>query len=323
MVTSQTVPRINLDSSSPTELTTALLDCSCAFLTGHGVTDSVRTEMLDVSRAFFDLPADVKARVRWPGEGYWRGWQPLVGGRVASAGLEPDVLERFEVPSPSDVVGLSDGTRLTVDDFDLWPEEPPGFAAAWCRYYAALAALSARVITAISDSLQLPPADLPAWCTHQRGSLVVNNYLAQELAPPEGEIRQRAHTDIGGLTVLWADDAPGGLEVRMPGSSTWTPVRFADGDLLIQPGDLLSRWTNNTLRANIHRVVNPPAEAASSGRRVSIVYFHYPHLDTVVNPAPSCVTSEHPPRPSIHAGDYLCKAIHRPEDRYGAAGVDL
>lgn len=107
MVTSQTVPRIDLDSSSPAELTTALLDCSCAFLTGHGVTDSVRTEMLDVSRAFFDLPVDDKAKVRWPGDGYWRGWQPLVGGRVVSDDREPAVLERFELPFPCAGTGPS------------------------------------------------------------------------------------------------------------------------------------------------------------------------------------------------------------------------
>ncbi|MBW8076572.1 MAG: isopenicillin N synthase family oxygenase [Gallionella sp.] len=322
LMTSQTIPRIDLDSDSPGELTTALLDCSCAFLTGHGVADSLRRDIVEVSRSFFDLPVEDKAKVRWPGDGYWRGWQPLVGGQVDIDAPKPTVLERFEVPVPSDAVRLSTGTQGIVANFDLWPQRPAGFAEAWSRYYYALAELSSRVITAISATLSLPPSQLPAWCTHQHANLVANNYLAQEQAPPQGEMRQRPHSDIGGLTVLWADDAPGGLEVRMPGSSRWTPVQFVDGDLLIQPGDLLARWTNTTLRANIHRVVNPPADASKAGRRTSIVYFHYPNLDTVVTPAASCVTSQRSPYPSIHTGEYLWNAIHKPQNRYATVSLE-
>jgi isopenicillin N synthase-like dioxygenase len=42
----------------------------------------------------------------------------------------------------------------------------------------------------------------------------VNHYLSQPDPPAPGRVRQKPHTDMGGLTLLWADDSPGGLEVQ-------------------------------------------------------------------------------------------------------------
>lgn len=311
------VPCIDLDSSSHAELTSGLVERSCAFVTGHGIPDAVRAELVEVSRAFFDLTLEEKAEVRWPGDGFWRGWQPLSEGEVLTDGRSPALLERFEVQLASGA-GSSDADLLERSaGFELWPRRPAQFRLAWARYYAALAGVSSRVVTAIADTLHLPASELGAWCEEQHGNLVVNNYLAQDRPPPEGEIRQRAHTDIGGLTVLWADDTPGGLEVRMPGTSGWTAVQqFPEGALLVQAGDLLARWTNNVLRANIHRVVNPPVEAATTSRRTSIVYFHYPRLDTVVHPAPSCVSPDRPARSPIDSRAHLLAAVTQPGERY-------
>jgi isopenicillin N synthase-like dioxygenase len=134
-------------------------------------------------------------------------------------------------------------------------------------------------------------------------------------------VRLRAHTDRGGITILWADDAPGGLEVMLPRSREWVPVTIPGGAFLIQIGDLLARWTNRVIKPNIHRVVNPPADAAATSRRLSIPYFHYPRLDTVVEAAPSCVTpGQRAPRP-IRASDHV---FRRQEDYKGEdyAGVE-
>ena len=57
--------------------------------------------------------------------------------------------------------------------------------------------------------------------------------------------------------------------------------------------------------ANLHRVVNPPREVAAEASRLALVYFHYPALDTVVAPAPSCIDADHPPIEAIVAGEHL------------------
>lgn len=315
-MTSEPIQYLDLERASSAELTECLVESSCAFITGHGVPDSVHEDLVEVSREFFDLPWDEKKIVQWPGDGYWRGWQPLAEGEVVLDGRRPAVLERFEVQMQAEREASHSDLLERSARFGLWPERPAGFPTAWARYYSALARVSSRVIGAIAETLCLPEAELAAWCEEQHGSLVVNNYLAQEEPPPPGEIRQRSHTDIGGLTVLWADDSPGGLEVRLPGTAGWTAVRFHGEALLVQAGDLLARWTNNVLRANIHRVVNPPIAAGPANRRTSIVYFHYPRLDTVVKPAPSCVSPDRPVLGPIDAGAHLRSAVARPAARY-------
>jgi isopenicillin N synthase-like dioxygenase len=158
----------------------------------------------------------------------------------------------------------------------------------------------------IVGALDLPPEDLPAWTTGQYANLVVNNYPPQPEPPLPQQVRVGPHTDRGGFTLLAADDAPGGLEVRLPGSTEWIPVVIPPEAFLVQAGDLLSRWTNRVIRPNAHRVVNPPRDVAATARRQAVVYFHYPSLTHTVTPAPSCVArSGAPTLEPLHAGDHL------------------
>jgi isopenicillin N synthase-like dioxygenase len=289
-------PTIDLASTPPGALAEALVESSCALIVGHGVAADLRAEMASVSARFFDLPEEEKALVRWPGTGQWKGWQPVYAGAAELTGERvPDLVERFEVQE--------------IDDFGMWPSEPTGLRATWVAYYRACAALASELMVGIAGALDLPSADMAAWTTRQYANLVVNNYPAQPDAPLPGQVRVGPHTDRGGFTLLAADDAPGGLEVRLPGSRDWIAVQIPADAFLVQAGDLLSRWTNRLIRANAHRVVNPPRQVAATARRQAVVYFHYPALDHVVAPAPSCIAaSGNPPLEPLHAGEHL---MHR------------
>lgn len=291
------VPTIDLAApDAGAALCAGLSEASCVFVINHGVDLAERLEMRELSKAFFDLSEDEKAKVRWPGTGYWSGWQPVYKGAPELTGSRvPDLLERFEAQD--------------LESFALWPAEPAGFVEAWTEYYGQCRAVASRLMTLIAAGLDLPAEDLGAWTTGQFANLVVNNYLAQETPPLPSQVRVASHTDRGGFTLLWADDAPGGLQVKPPGTNEWVSVDFPPDVFLIQAGDLLARWTNNVIRANVHRVVNPPAEVAATARRMALVYFHYPALDTVVQPAPSCV-GDGRALPPLVAGRHL---LHRQE----------
>jgi isopenicillin N synthase-like dioxygenase len=143
----------------------------------------------------------------------------------------------------------------------------------------------------IASTLDLPSDLLGAWTDQQFANLAVNHYPPLSEPPRPGQVRLSTHTDECGLTILTANDAPGGLEVRIPGTGVWTSVEFPEDSYLIQAGDLLARWTNRVVRANVHRVVNPPLEMIgdASTERNTLVFFHLPSLETQVEPAPSCV----------------------------------
>jgi isopenicillin N synthase-like dioxygenase len=292
MGSSRSIPVIDLQTASATDFSDALITSSCAFLVGHDVSHETRRGVFDTGSEFFQLSDEEKEAVRWPGYGIWCGWQPpaapeIVGDRV------PDPVDRYEV--------------YDVDNFALWPEKPATLESAWKSYYAACTQLTSSLMNMLIDALSLPDELRNAWTTDQFSSLLCNYYYEQPDPPEPGQVRLHAHSDHGGLTLLTADDGPGGLEVHLPGSSEWVPVAFAGDAMLVQAGDLLSRWTNRMIRGNAHRVVNPPREQAMTTRK-SVVFFHHPSLDTLVEPAESCVvTSGRPALPALHTGEHCMK----------------
>ncbi len=72
------------------------------------------------------------------------------------------------------------------------------------------------------------------------------------------------------MTILAMTDALGGLEARAVDGG-WVPVTAQPGEVVINIGDLMARWTNDRWRSTLHRVVNPPDRAwptASASRSV-------------------------------------------------------
>ncbi|MCU1380905.1 MAG: 2OG-Fe(II) oxygenase [Acidimicrobiales bacterium] len=288
----QGVPVVDLSTEAAgADLVESLETASSAIVVGHGIDLRLRSEVIARSREFFALPREVKERVRWPGTGPWFGWQPVNEGAAELTGTRvPDLVERFEVQE--------------IEGFTYWPDEVAGFREAWLAYYFSCATLASRLVRMVAAELDLPEEELPAWTERQFANLVANHYVPQPEPPLPGQTRVGPHTDRGGVTLLAADEAPGGLEVRL-GGREWVPVVIPSDAYVLQVGDLFARWTNKRLPANVHRVVNPPREVAATSSRLALVYFHYPALDAVVTPAPSCVTADRPALPSLVCGDHL------------------
>jgi isopenicillin N synthase-like dioxygenase len=284
MTAAPRLPVLDFPVTSAEELVAALRAHSCVFLVGldqfasNGSFGADLAAMVEASREFFDLGPAEKARVRWPGTGEWAGWQPLYEG-----GADALLLERYELALPDPAPFASDAAWAA--GFSMWPENPARMAATWAAYYRTARALTNRVVEMIADALGLPPADLPAWTTRQHSNLCANHYLAQPDAPGPGQTRQRAHADIGGITLLWADGRAG-LEAAIGPGGAWAPVEFPPGAILLQAGDLLHLWTRGQIPKNLHRVVNPPRlPGVPQTDRYSVVFFHHPDLDTWVAPA--------------------------------------
>ena len=109
----------------------------------------------------------------------------------------------------------------------------------------------------------------------------------------------------GVLTILRADDAPGGLEVlRSDGS--WTPVVIPAGCFVVNLGDLMQRWSNDEWKSTVHRVVNPPLCPGVPTRRQSMAFFHNLNKEAMVECIPSFVRPGAAPKyPPINAFEHL------------------
>ena len=95
-----------------------------------------------------------------------------------------------------------------------------------------------------------------------------------------GDFRSRVLPASG----LMTDDAPGGLEV-LHRNGSWMKAPHVPGALVVNIGDLMAQWTNDRWVSTMHRVVTPPVGPGTS--RLSIVYFHQPNYDALIETLPT------------------------------------
>lgn len=281
---------------------------------GHGVPSVVIDAVWAKARAFFDLPAEVKLAARVPYPGYPYGYLPPQAEALAkSRNVEtpPDLKESFNGGPPTAPPGLADPEALAFCYAPtIWPDEPAGFVTAWQAYYRAMEDLAARIMRVFAVALDLPEGFFEPFIDRPISALRALNYPEPREPPLPGQLRAGAHSDYGSLTILLPEAAPGGLEIRSPDGG-WHPVPVVPGAFVVNIGDLMARWTNDRWVSTLHRVVNPPADAAGSVRRQSLAFFHQPNWEAEIACLPGCLGRGEAPRyPPVRSGPYLMSKFH-------------
>ncbi|KAM3749202.1 hypothetical protein ACB098_05G165200 [Castanea mollissima] len=95
----------------------------------------------------------------------------------------------------------------------------------------------------------------------------------------------RAHTDAGGIILLFQDDKISGLQLLKDGK--WIDVPPMRHSIVTNIGDQLEVITNGKYKSVIHRVVAQPDD-----NRMSIASFYNPGSDAVIYPAPLLIEKE-------------------------------
>jgi isopenicillin N synthase-like dioxygenase len=246
------------------------------YVVGHGVSDDLQTRLEEMARAFFELPEEVKLRIRMAlGGRAWRGYFP-VGDELTSG--RPDAKEGLYFGQELDDTDPKVKAGLPLHGPNLFPAEVPGFGETVLEYMRAMTELGHALMRGVALSLGLEPA-------HFR-----DRYMADPLVlfrifhyppvparttddPPWGV---GEHTDYGVLTILRQDDV-GGLQVKSgPG---WIDAPPIPGSFVCNIGDMLDRLTRGLYRSTPHRVLN------TSGRgRLSFPFFFDPGFDARVEP---------------------------------------
>jgi isopenicillin N synthase-like dioxygenase len=276
----------------------ACADIGFFTIAGHGVPATLVRRMLATSRAFFALPAAEKQAVRRPRPEQSRGY--LAPGDENLSYSRDDAtttdLKEFFAIGPVDVPDEEYYRRPEAYPAfapNLWPPRPPALRAVWTEYYRALEALAARVMRIFAIALDLPEGFFRDKTDRHISGLRANHYPEQVEPPRPGQIRAGAHTDYGAVTILLPDGGPG-LEV-LNRRGEWVAVLPPPGTFVCNIGDLMQRWTNDRWISTMHRVVNPPRDAAGT-RRLSIPFFHQPNHDALIECLPSCCGPDEPPR---------------------------
>jgi len=292
----------------------ARIGCACAdigffAIAGHGVPAELVASMARVSRAFFDLPLDEKRRVARPRPEQSRGYVGVGDENLAYSRGDAGAtdLKEFFAIGPIDVPDEPYYRRPEAyPSFapNVWPERPAGLRDTWTRYYREMERLAMAIMRMFALALELPEEFFRDKTDRHISGLRVLDYAAQPSEPAAGQLRAGPHTDYGAVTILTADSAAGGLQVE-DRRGQWIDVAAPPDAFVLNIGDLMQRWTNDQWRSTLHRVANPPRAAALDTRRQSIVFFHQPNYDAVVECLPSCCGPADPPRyPPVTSGEH-------------------
>jgi isopenicillin N synthase-like dioxygenase len=274
-------------------------------ITGHGVPAALVERLRTRAHAFFALPLAEKLAARHPIAGTNRGYHP-VGGETLSASQDeaapPDLKEFFHVgpvDTRDDPYYTSPRGRRHFEP-NIWPARPAGFEEAATAYYRAMSELVLVLMRLAALALDVEERFFDDKVDRSVGTMRLNYYPAQAVAPRPGQLRASAHTDYGGFTVLSGEDVPGGLQVRTR-DGRWIDVATTPTTFVVNIGDLLMRWTNDRWLSNMHRVVNPPSAGGASPPRLSIAFFNHPNYDVLIE----CLGSQGPARHApVLSGEY-------------------
>jgi isopenicillin N synthase-like dioxygenase len=274
----------------------AALDHGFFYISNHGIDPALMEQAFAVSKAFFDLPEEVKQTVAV--DKNQRGWLAQGMSRLQGSKTH-DLKEVFFW-----------GTHTEADDPDLlagkplcamnkWPSDFPRLQEDLIPYYDAVCHVARRVMAAVAVSLD-QPADFfdPAYAKPlARGQMV---YYPASTVQDEAEARfgVAPHTDFGVLTVLMQDSS-GGLQVQAK-SGDWIEAPPIPGTLVCNIGDLLARWSNNRFASTVHRVIN-----RTSNARYSIPVFFDPHTDTLIDPTGLGISANQSAYEPVRAGEHI------------------
>lgn len=267
---------------------------------GHGVAQESIDSTYNTATVFFGLPVEDKLAIRTPSPDIARGYTPFKG-ETLSAGLgnaAPADLKEIIDMGPVDVPGGEYYERSDARNFfhpNLWPARPKGFQPVMETYYRRMNRLANDLMGVFALALDLPDDFFFDKLDKNMSALRIICYPEQKQAPEPGQLRGGAHTDYGTLTILMSDKSAGGLQAQHR-DGYWVDVVIEPGTYVINIGDIMQIWTNDRWVSTMHRVVNPPAELADKSRRHSVVFFHQPNYDALVDTLPSCFDAKHPKR---------------------------
>ena len=293
-----------MDISKTDEQTAeALLDAATSqgflFVEGHGFSAEEVSDLFDLSKSFFELPADYKQKylIDETNSGYtdYRG-----------ENLDPSTQKQGDPKEGFNFSRLNFVTGEQEKEVPDWFTKDEKKIQLVKKMSIDLFQLSIRILRLLAIGLKIEDADGVAgeeWFDSRFApekpsgtTFRFLHYPGQKSLSPESVIRAGAHTDYGSMTLLFQQEDQEGLEILSPVSKKWEAVpyvlanpKFAgeSAPIVINIADQLSYWTGGLLKSTVHRV-KFPAKAQETGQdRYSIVFFSHPNDETLLEPVPS------------------------------------
>lgn len=189
---------------------------------------------------------------------------------------------------------------------NVWPAELPELKETTLTLFSQLDYTAEVMLRALGDYFRL--ADRETFVKSIKDGNSVMRAIHYPPLTPEMDpnaVRAAAHEDINMITIL-CEATDGGLEI-LTHEGEWLAIDALAGQLVVDSGDMLSRFTNGVVPSTTHRVVNPKGE---NRPRYSLPFFVHPFSAFNLECLPECVTPENPAKYApITAGEFLAQRL--------------
>jgi len=314
MTENTVIPVIDVSAIGETEgleavahdLRAACIEVGFFFLAGHGVAQDIVDRAFAETRAFHDLPLDVKQRhqINEHNIGYMASRASMQRSSTVHHATRPNLVASFFMKRERDPDDPKVVAGLPLRGLNQWPSELVSFRAAMLDYMNAMEALGRRMLPVFARSLDLDRDFFSEFFREPSITLRISHYPTQDAFDGE-EFGTGPHTDAGFTTYLAQADVRG-LDIQTR-DGAWKPAPVMPGMFLVNIGQILSRWTNGLFPATPHRVIN-----REGIERYSIPFFFDPDFEAVVRCLPTCQGPGNPPQfPPIRYLDHILAFTNR------------
>ena len=280
------------------EVRNACLSSGFMYLKNHGISQDIIADAKKAAKIFFSLPQQTKLKIHDDNLGYYRGYIPIEG-ESTDPGTSGDLKEAFDL-----------GLQLKINDPqypgykrmsapNLWPEDLPNFRSSIEAYFQAALDLAKKLFRLFAVSLDMNENYFDSITDMPIAQMRLIHYPPLESTDSNEKLGIGTHTDYECFTLLLQDDT-GGLEL-MNSAGRWIDAPPITDSIIVNIGEMMSRWTNGLFTATPHRVRN---HAFSD--RISIPFFFATNYDTEIVCLESCCDDLNPPQfKPVIAGAYL------------------
>ncbi|XP_052183067.1 1-aminocyclopropane-1-carboxylate oxidase-like [Diospyros lotus] len=225
---------------------------------------------------------------------------------VASKGLEPETL----VHSAQQLINHLDWEstfflrHLPLSNVSEIPDLEQDYREAMKEFAGEIEKLAEKLLDLLCENLGLENGYLKK-AFHGSDGPTFGTKVSNYPPCPHPELIKglRAHTDAGGIILLFQDHKVCGLQLLKGGR--WIDVPPIKHAIVINIGDQLEVISNGKYKSVMHRVMAQP-----DGNRMSIASFYNPGSNAVIHPAPALVEKQEEQAgvvvyPTFVFGDYM------------------
>ncbi|KAI9846964.1 MAG: hypothetical protein M1837_003320 [Sclerophora amabilis] len=319
------------------------------YLKNHGIPAATVQHVFSTSASFFARPQSQKDALGWTTAEANRGYVAHGREKVTSITDRSDV-EVLRSSNPDLKESMEIGREDEPDLPNRWPtaengvndEEGKAFKETMKQFFDTCQTLNMQVMRCIALGMGIEESYFDEFTDRSDNTLRLLHYPSVRkdvFRKNKGQVRAGEHSDYGSITLLF-QDSRGGLQVLSP-KGTFVDATPIPDTIVINAGDLLERWSNDSIKSTKHRVVEPPSPppsstttataaaavaATSNGTtatyaatdevgpefypaRYSIAYFCNPNFDKFIDALPSTWEKEGKKYPGINAGTYLVERL--------------